>query len=400
MSTPPDTRLTHSASAAPIPTLSRPGTNNNSTTTTDSFASAPHTQQSQLLQPGNVSPQPNNTQISPPTPGSAYSPYSGPPGWLSSGTLQEFSRLFDNMGDDEDWEDIPATAIREMDASSAQLQLFRANATIRRLRLSLQKSNVISSQHHLQSRLLKIETEESMRRFHVENAIIKREVERLRFDLLIARQENDSDNYTRDDAERYRRRLLRATNRYFDAQRRVGEQQHAIDELKEKVRQLEKKDPQTQHARRSVASSSSEEHSLNTLGLLATHVLSQHEQDSSQESLVAVPGLHPERDHLPPAKSNSEAAHASGLAVQHASDGDSDSDVSNKIASSPVVGTFRSINRAHKPTDDSTSGSGGASTRAITTARATSPTTKRRRFSTTTDDTVTKKSRRRKNSQS
>ncbi|KAK9369977.1 hypothetical protein V1509DRAFT_394837 [Lipomyces kononenkoae] len=143
--------------------------------------------------------------------------------------------------DEEDWDDLPATVIREMDQTTAQHQLFRANAAIRRLRSSLSMARTASSRYRFESRALKFESEESLKRYQVENFIAKRQVDILRVDLLRLRppdlQLSENEMASRVEADKYRRRFMRAKSRLFETQQLMEEKQTEIDDLKQRMRE-------------------------------------------------------------------------------------------------------------------------------------------------------------------
>ncbi|KAK9355959.1 hypothetical protein V1523DRAFT_290485 [Lipomyces doorenjongii] len=195
--------------------------------------------------------------------------------------------------DEEDWEDLPATAIREMDPITAQHQLFRANAAIRRLRSSLSNARTASSRHRFESRVMKFETEESLKRYQVENFIVKRQVDILRVDLLRLRpsdqRPSESEMAARVGADRYRRRLIRAKSRLYETQKMIEEREMEIGCLKQRIREgkLQRDSTRSGFARGSQnhdskhrAGSKDDEGALAALGILASQVLSQHQGEN------------------------------------------------------------------------------------------------------------------------
>ncbi|KAK9377972.1 uncharacterized protein V1513DRAFT_18570 [Lipomyces chichibuensis] len=187
--------------------------------------------------------------------------------------------------DDEDWEDLAATAIREMDQTTAQHQLFRANAAIRRLRSSLSNARTASSLHRFESKVLKFETEESLKRYQVENFIVKRQVDILRVDLLRSRP-SESEIAARVGADKYRRRLIRAKSRLYETQKMIVEREMEIDRLKERIREGRLHRDSTSsgfahdgqnHDSKHRAGSNDDDGALAALGILASQVLSQHQ---------------------------------------------------------------------------------------------------------------------------
>ncbi|KAK7203746.1 hypothetical protein BZA70DRAFT_58819 [Myxozyma melibiosi] len=196
-----------------------------------------------------------------------------------------------------------------MDSTAAQHQLFRANAVIQRLRASLQKTKLASSHHHLQSRLLMIETQELTRRQEVEKAILQREVDKLRQDLMSSsRSVTDdaadgpvqqhysimADYEANSTADKYRRRLVRAKRRLRDALKMVEEKEDEIDRLKGQPGARGRADQQRQSGSSSHHQSrprrrgggrsrdKNEEGALAALGILASQVLSQQQLDESE----------------------------------------------------------------------------------------------------------------------
>ncbi|KAK9345069.1 hypothetical protein V1522DRAFT_138810 [Lipomyces starkeyi] len=195
--------------------------------------------------------------------------------------------------DEEDWEDLPATVIREMDQTTAQHQLFRANAAIRRLRSSLSNARTASSRHRFESRVLKFETEESLKRYQVENFIVKRQVDILRVDLLRPRpsdqRPSESEMTARVGADKYRRRLIRAKGRLYETQKMIEEREMEIDRLKQRIREgrLHRDSTRSGFARdgqnhdsKHRAGSNDGEGALAALGILASQVLSQHQVEN------------------------------------------------------------------------------------------------------------------------
>ncbi|KAK9332952.1 hypothetical protein V1520DRAFT_367453 [Lipomyces starkeyi] len=196
-------------------------------------------------------------------------------------------------GDEEDWEDLPATAIREMDQTTAQHQLFRANAAIRRLRSSLSNARTASSRHRFESRVLKFETEESLKRYQVENFIVKRQVDILRVDLLRPRPSDqrlsESEMAARVGADKYRRRLIRAKSRLYETQKMIEDREMEIDRLKQRIRESRLHRDSTRsgfardgqnHDSKHRAGNNDGEGALAALGILASQVLSQHQVEN------------------------------------------------------------------------------------------------------------------------
>ncbi|KAK9389948.1 hypothetical protein V1515DRAFT_180348 [Lipomyces mesembrius] len=195
--------------------------------------------------------------------------------------------------DEDDWEDLPATDIREMDPTTAQHQLFRANAAIRRLRSSLSNARTASSRHRFESRVMKFETEESLKRYQVENFILKRQVDILRVDLLRLRpsdqRPSESEMAARVGADRYRRRLVRAKSRLYETQKMIEEREMEIDRLKQRIRggRLQRDSTRSGFARggqnhdsKHRAGRNDDEGALAALGILASQVLSQHQVEN------------------------------------------------------------------------------------------------------------------------
>ncbi|KAK9468897.1 hypothetical protein V1512DRAFT_258158 [Lipomyces arxii] len=276
-------------------------------------------------------------------------PSMAPPQRLSASTEFKAANIWATaeFAEDEEWEDVPATAIRDMDQMTAQHKLFKANALIRRLRSALARSRVKSSQYHLQTRLLKIETEESLRRHQVENAIVKREVDRLRMDLIAIKQDTGFDHMAEKETERYRLRLVRAKGRLFETQKKLEERDLVIDKLKHKAKRH--------------GSGHEEDGGLAALGILASQVLSQQRQQHDGPPVQVQPrlaGLKEKKVDLVESlntgsdtdvvDSDEETTeHISRLVVKH--DKAFDPDETIDIISSPaVVGTFSSINN-HSP---------------------------------------------------
>ncbi|KAK9459974.1 uncharacterized protein V1516DRAFT_686717 [Lipomyces oligophaga] len=184
--------------------------------------------------------------------------------------------------DEEEWEDMPATSIRDMDVTSAQHQLFRANVVIRQLRTALQETKLSSMQDHLQSRLLRIEAEEAFRRYEVESSIQKREIDRLRMDIIqghtgqstLALDAEETRTSPKEEVEKYKRRLLKAKERLQDTHKKLEERNLEIDRLKRQlqipVNPNDRQPPTQAHDR-----SDSNESRLGALGMLASHFLDQ-----------------------------------------------------------------------------------------------------------------------------
>ncbi|KAK9240670.1 hypothetical protein V1525DRAFT_178692 [Lipomyces kononenkoae] len=204
----------------------------------------------------------------------------------------------DEPVDEEDWEDLPATAIREMDQTTAQHQLFRANAAIRRLRSALSIARRASSRYRFETRALKFESEESLKRYQVENFIVKRQVDILRVDLLRLRPpdslESEMGMASTVAADKYRRRLIRAKSRLFETQQMMEEKQMEINDLKQRMRedrlnrQSRKRDSirsglargdQNQDIKRR-AGTNDDGGALAALGILASQVLGQQQVEN------------------------------------------------------------------------------------------------------------------------
>ncbi|KAK9246787.1 hypothetical protein V1506DRAFT_505280 [Lipomyces tetrasporus] len=204
--------------------------------------------------------------------------------------------------DEEDWEDLPSAAIREMDQTNAQHQLFRANAAIRRLRSSLSVARTASTRYRFDSRMLRFETEESLKRYQVENFIIKRQVDILRVNLLRARpsdqKPSESEMAARIEADKYRWRLIRAKSRLFETQKMLEGKEMEIYRLRQRLGEGRlQRDGRVQggsslagvardgqnHNSKQRAGSNDDEGALAALGILASQVLSQQQMESSDE---------------------------------------------------------------------------------------------------------------------
>ncbi|KAK9456702.1 hypothetical protein V1511DRAFT_486516 [Dipodascopsis uninucleata] len=191
----------------------------------------------------------------------------------------------------DDWDDLSLVAIREFDLATAQGQLCRANLTIRNLKVALNQASKQSSQKDLQTRLLKMEASEAIRRHEVECSIARREVDRLRMDLIYPKVQSDI-------AQKYRRRLLRAKMRLNEYQKRIKERDFEIVRLQKLQKRLRER--RRRHALHSSPSkaiakpsadlleqSHTENNVFNALGMLATHALHQspHYQDMAKENV-------------------------------------------------------------------------------------------------------------------
>ncbi|KAK9324357.1 hypothetical protein V1517DRAFT_336999 [Lipomyces orientalis] len=257
--------------------------------------------------------------------------------------------------DEEDWEDIPAAAIREMDQNTAQHQLFRANAAIRRLRSSLSVARTATTRYRFDSRVLRFETEESLKRYQVENFIIKRQVDILRVNLLRARpsdqKPSESEMAARIEADKYRWRLIRAKSRLFETQKMLEAKEMEIGRLRQRIggdrlqREGRVKKGRSSHAgvarfgqnhnSKQGTGTNDDEGALAALGILASQVLSQQQIKSSDEETSCQetnrrPTAQPEREigAISAASSITTAQRAMAQVSVTTQAADSDTDVS------------------------------------------------------------------------
>lgn len=179
--------------------------------------------------------------------------------------------------------------LSDLSSGFTSTTLALALKTIRKLNNSLSDHKDKVSRLQLQNRLLSIQTNESAQRYQVENNIVKREVERLKQQQQQAVFDEEA---TTTPAETYRRRLCKAKVKLRDAEKEVLEKDNEIDKLKHRLREGRiKRDSLAEQAQQFHAAnfknSSTTTGGLETLGILASQVLSQN------NSTTASPVLNP-----------------------------------------------------------------------------------------------------------
>lgn len=140
--------------------------------------------------------------------------------------------------------DVPPTllnysvdTVKNLSDEECRSELVLAAELLRQAVGSIDKYKGLLSQAKLQNQLLTIETHEAAQRFEVENSLVKREVERLRYEQI------DHQNYlaaaaeNRSDSDTYRRRLQRAKLKLKDAAREIEERDKEILRVKKRLRE-------------------------------------------------------------------------------------------------------------------------------------------------------------------
>ncbi|KAA8900780.1 hypothetical protein TRICI_006159 [Trichomonascus ciferrii] len=167
------------------------------------------------------------------------------------------------------------TRLSDLSAEFTSTTLALALKTLRRVHGSLQQHKEKLSRLELKNQLLTLQAHESAQRYEVENSIVKREVERLRLD----QQRRQQDDATA--AETYRRRLCKAKIRLRDAEKELVERDLEIDKLKRRLREGRAKrdslaEQAQQYANANAHQTNANATGLETLGMLASQVLSQN----------------------------------------------------------------------------------------------------------------------------
>ncbi|ODV92773.1 hypothetical protein CANCADRAFT_93029 [Tortispora caseinolytica NRRL Y-17796] len=231
----------------------------------------------------------------------------------------EIMKVADPITDiDTVWPD-PMTddMIDTLELLPAHERLKKAEKAIHTLVKQLKAAKSSISHYHLQTQLLTIEAHESQQRQLVESQIAKRQVDLLRPDQNANVNVSDELMLMQDLAETYRRRLYKAKQRLKETQTESAEKSAEIMKLKERLRRyvISPTNPPLRrysgnilptptvtslsrthshpsvtfhHSQASSSQHSAAESGLDTLGMLATQVLSQEEQPSSMRDASSV----------------------------------------------------------------------------------------------------------------
>lgn len=132
--------------------------------------------------------------------------------------------------------DLTADDIENESDDICKSQLIDATELLRHATNTIQKFKGLISQIKLQNQLLTIETHEAAQRFEVENNIVKREVDRLRYEQ-IDHQNSVAAAETRSDSGTYRRRLQNAKLKLRDAGKEIEERDREIARIKKQLRE-------------------------------------------------------------------------------------------------------------------------------------------------------------------
>lgn len=127
--------------------------------------------------------------------------------------------------------------IKNDSAEGCKEKLVDAAELLRQATNTIQKFKSLVSQMKLQNQLLTIETHESAQRFEVENNLVKREVDRLRYEQIDHQHSIAVAVETRFDSDTYRRRLQRAKLKLKDANREIEERDIEIARIKKRLRE-------------------------------------------------------------------------------------------------------------------------------------------------------------------
>lgn len=170
--------------------------------------------------------------------------------------------------------------LSDLSAEFTSTTLALALKTLRRVNGSLQQHKEKISRLELKNQLLTLQAHESAQRYEVENSIVKREVERLRLD----QQRRQQDDATA--AETYRRRLCKAKIRLRDAEKELVDRDLEIDKLKRRLREgRAKRDSLAEQAQQYANAHQGKANGLETLGMLASQVLSQNNSAAASPNL-------------------------------------------------------------------------------------------------------------------
>lgn len=132
---------------------------------------------------------------------------------------------------------LSSDTIKDETDEECKAQLILAVDLLRQASSSIDKYKGLVSQLKLQNQLLTIETHEAAQRFEVEKSLVKREVDRLRYEQI------DHQNYMaaavehRSDSDTYRRRLHKTKLKLRDANKEIEERDKEIAMIKKRLRE-------------------------------------------------------------------------------------------------------------------------------------------------------------------
>lgn len=170
--------------------------------------------------------------------------------------------------------------LSDLSAEFTSTTLALALKTLRRVNGSLQQHKEKISRLELKNQLLTLQAHESAQRYEVENSIVKREVERLRLNQQRRQQDDETA------AETYRRRLCKAKIRLRDSEKELIERDLEIDKLKRRLREgRAKRDSLAEQAQQYAYAHQGNATGLETLGMLASQVLSQNNSAAASPNL-------------------------------------------------------------------------------------------------------------------
>lgn len=128
-------------------------------------------------------------------------------------------------------------SIRNQSDEVSKTKLGDAAELLRQATRTVQKYKNLVSQMKLQNQLLTIETHESAQRFEVENSLVKREVDRLRYEQIDHQHSLAAAAENRSDSDTYRRRLQKAKLKLKDAHREIEDRDRELLRIKKRLRE-------------------------------------------------------------------------------------------------------------------------------------------------------------------
>ncbi|KAK9481326.1 hypothetical protein V1514DRAFT_323543 [Lipomyces japonicus] len=201
----------------------------------------------------------------------------------------------------DEWEDIERSDTKNTNLSKAKEHHNHANSVIQNLKDSLTKTRLKSSQLSFHVRLLKFEIVEVVQRQKVEINLARREIDKLRFDLMkLQREHDDFQRHTtigRQDVSKYRTRLIKTQNRLQQSNQKLDKQEQELQILRDicgkhtksqlAVARTRPTKPVQNGSDGKQRSSSDEQTGLAALGMLANQVLQQQHVNVTNQQETA-----------------------------------------------------------------------------------------------------------------